>query len=249
MWSWIHRLGSPKHCYNFAGKIVPWVGWLALVLFMLGLYTGLWVAPADYQQGNAFRIIYIHVPAAIWAMAIYVLMSAASIVYLVWKIKVADMVASVSVSVGALFAFLTLVTGSLWGRPTWGTYRIWDARLTSMLILLFIYFGVMAVRTAMPDRVSAAKAAAMVTLVGLVDLPIIHYSVDWWNTLHQGATILKWGTPSISTQMLYPLLVMIAAYGCYFIWIMLVRLRQELLLREQKSTWVKRHVLGERDLW
>ncbi|HYF98021.1 MAG TPA: heme ABC transporter permease CcmC [Coxiellaceae bacterium] len=238
MWTFIHQLGSPKSCYRFAGRLLPWVAVLCLLSFGYGLAGALYWAPADYQQGEVFRIIYLHVPCAILSMAIYAWMSVNVILYLVWKLKVADMMAKVSAPMGATFTFLALLTGSLWGKPTWGTYWIWDARLSSELILLFVYLGIILLRSSLMDPVAAAKMSGILTLVGCVNLPIIHYSVVWWHTLHQGATLLQFARPKIAPQMLQPLLVLIVAFSLYFAWWLLLRLRTELLAREQKSQWI-----------
>lgn len=207
--------------------------------FAYGLVGGLWQAPADYQQGDAYRVIFIHVPAAAWSLGIYVMMSSAALVYLIWKIKIADIVAKLSAPIGASFTLLALITGSIWGKPTWGTWWIWDARLTSELILLFIYGGIIALRSAIPEPPLASQVSNILTLVGLVNIPIIHYSVDWWQTLHQGATILKLSAPSIATSMLYPLLAMLIAFFLYYLLVLLMGLRYELLKREQQTHWVQ----------
>jgi len=238
MWNIIYKLASPCYFYDLAGKIIPWAGLICLGLFGYGLMGGLLLAPPDYQQGDAFRIIYIHVPSAFMSLMIFVTMAIASTIHLVWKIKIADVVAKVSAPLGASFAFLALVTGSLWGKPMWGTWWIWDARLTSELILLFLYFGVIALRSAVPDRVVAAKVTAILTLVGVVDIPIIHYSVYWWNTLHQKSTILAFQKPSIAPGMLYPLIAMLCAFMLYFLTIMLMFARNEVLAREKGADWV-----------
>ncbi len=238
MWSFLHRLGSPKSCYQLADRLLPWIASLCLLSFLYGLIGALYWAPADYQQGQVFRIIYLHVPCAILSLAIYGWMSLNVVIYLVWKMKVADIIASVSAPMGALFTFLALLTGSLWGKPTWGTFWIWDARLSSELILLFIYLSIIVLRSSIPDQQAAGRVAGVLSLVGCVNLPIIHYSVVWWHTLHQGATVLQWAKPSIAPEMLKPLLVMILAFSLYFVWWLLLRLRSELLIRERKSAWV-----------
>ena len=237
--AFIHKAASPKTTYRWARMVQPWIALFCLLAFAYGLYGGLVLAPSDYQQGNVYRIIYLHVPSAIWSLGVYMAMTAAVIVHFIWKIKVADIVAKVSAPIGACFALLTLITGSIWGKPTWGTWWIWDARLTSELILLFIYIGIIAIRSAIPERQLAAKASGVVTLLGVVNIPIIHYSVDWWHTLHQGATILKFSQPSIVPSMLYPLLSMIAAFMLYYVWLLLVKVRYELVKREKETAWVR----------
>lgn len=239
MWKILSRAASPQTSYRWASLLLPWLMVLAICAFGYGLVGGLWQAPADYQQGDVYRIIFIHVPAAAWSLGIYMVMSAAALVHLVWKLKVADIVAKLSAPVGASFTLLALLTGSIWGKPTWGTWWIWDARLTAELILLFIYAGIIALRTAIPDPKLAAQVSSILVLVGLVNIPIVHYSVDWWQTLHQGATILKFSAPSISPSMLYPLIAMLLAFFLYYLIILLIGLRSELLKREQKTTWAQ----------
>jgi len=178
---------------------------------------GLLFAPADYQQGDAFRIMYLHVPAAIWSLGVYMMMSISVLFFFIWKIKLADIIAKVSAPVGVIFTVICLVTGSIWGRPTWGTWWIWDARLTSELLLLFIYFGIMALRSAIPNPQLAARASGVFTLIGLVNIPIIHYSVNWWNTLHQGAS-LSLTNATIAPSMLHPLIAMIVGFLFYYGW-------------------------------
>lgn len=214
-------------------------GWVALGLFVLGLYQGLVVAPPDYQMGDSYRIIFIHVPSAWLSMFSYFVMALSAGIGLVWHIKVADMVARSIAPLGAMFTFCALVTGSLWGKPTWGTYWVWDARLTSELILLFLFIGYMALSSAIEDRRTASRASAVLALIGVINLPIIHFSVEWWNTLHQGSTITKLGRPSIDTRMLIPLLIMFLAFNFYFLSAMLNRLKCELLDQERRTQWVR----------
>lgn len=239
MWTFIHRLASPKTTYRLAKRLSPWFALFSLLLFVYGLTTGLLIAPPDYQQGNVYRIMYIHVPSAILSLGVYGVMSVAAIFYLIWRIKVADIIASASVPVGAIFTALTLITGAIWGKPTWGTYWIWDARLTAELILLFIYFGIMAIRSSIPDRTLSAKAGAVVTLIGMVNIPIVHFSVNWWHTLHQGSSIALFGPSTIVPSMLHPLLGMIGAFSFYTAWILCMRVRAELLKRESDTAWVR----------
>lgn len=224
----IKKLISPKYCYQWITRWQPTVAVLCLLFLAYGLFAGLILAPRDFQQGNVYRIMYIHVPLAILSLSVYVMMSSFSLIYLIWKIKIADLISKISAPIGAVFTALTLITGSIWGKPTWGTFWIWDARLTSELILLFIYFGIIVIRRAIPESRISAHASAIVTLLGLVNIPIIHYSVDWWNTLHQGASILQFQAPTIAPAMLYPLLSMIAAAFCYYIVLVMMRLKREL---------------------
>ena len=238
LWKWIQKISALKNFYDFSGRALPWLITITLVLFIYGLIGGLLLAPPDYQQGDAFRIIYIHVPNAAMSLCVYTIMTVSVIINFVWKIKLADVVAKVSAPLGALFTALALITGSIWGKPMWGTWWIWDARLTSELILLFIYFGIIALRQAITEPELAAKATGILTLVGFVDLPIIHYSVYWWNTLHQQPTLLKFAKPSIAPSMLYPLLAMLAAFFFYYLTVMFLRARREILRREKRAKWV-----------
>lgn len=245
MWKFIHKFGSPKYFYGISGKILPPLGWITLLLFIVGLAGALFLSPPDYQQGESVRIIYIHVPAAILSMSCYVAMAITAGIGLIWRIKLADIVAWSIAPIGLTMTAIALVTGSVWGKPMWGTYWVWDARLTSELILLFLYLGFIALQTAIEDTRSAARASAILALVGLVNIPIIKYSVNWWNTLHQPATISKMGKPSIDPSMLWPLLVMITAYACYIGWLTLKRARCEVLQRERNTSWVKKMIRGE----
>jgi len=239
MWTFFHKLASPKYFYDISGRLLPWFATATVLLLLAGLYQGLWVAPADYQQGESYRIMFIHVPAAWMSMFVYMLMAGAGAIGLIWKIKLADIVAASCAPLGASFTFLALVTGSLWGKPMWGAWWVWDARLTSELILLFLYLGYIALQSAIDDTRTAARASTILALVGVVNIPIIHYSVVWWNTLHQGATVTKMGTPSIATSMLIPLLLMALAFKLYFVTVVLLRARNEVLKRESGSSWVK----------
>ena len=227
-----YRLASPNYFYQQSGRLLPWLAAVTLLLFTTGLIWGLAFAPADYQQGNGFRIMYVHVPAAVFSMGVYVAMAVTGGVGLIWRIKVAAMVARSCAPIGAAFTFLALATGSLWGKPMWGAWWVWDARLTSELILLFLYLGYIALQEAIEERDTADRASAVLALVGLINIPIIHYSVEWWYTLHQGATILKLGKPSIAPAMLWPLLVMLAAYGLLALLVVLLRTRNEVLERK-----------------
>ena len=239
MWTFFHKLASPPYFYAFAGRLVPWLGWACVGLLIAGLYGGLVLAPPDYQQGESYRIIFIHVPSAWMSLFIYVVMAVCGGIGLIWHIKVAEVIAASSASVGASFTFIALVTGSLWGKPMWGTYWVWDARLTSELILLFLYLGVIGLQSAIDDRRTASRACAVLSLVGLVNIPIIHFSVNWWNTLHQGSTVIKAGGPSMHLSMLAPLLIMAFAFKLYYLMVLLMRSRIEVLERERKSEWVR----------
>ena len=189
--AWFHRFGSSPFVYRLAGRLSPWVGGACLLALAAGLWLGLVVAPADYEQGESYRIIYVHVPAAWMSMFVYTVMAVSSAIFLIWRLKLADVVAAASAPIGAGFTVVALVTGSLWGKPMWGTWWVWDGRLTSELLLLFLYLGYMALRGAFEQPRTAEKAAAILAVVGVVNIPIIHFSVEWWNTLHQPATIIR----------------------------------------------------------
>ncbi len=234
---WFYLWASPQAFFLRSKKYVTVIAVLFLLSFLSGLIGGLYLAPPDYQQGDAFRIIYVHVPAAILSLAVFTVMSICSLIFLIWRIKLADVCAEASALLGAAFTFLALITGMLWGKPMWGAFWVWDARLTSELILLFIYFAVIALRSALPESINA-KAVAIFTLVGFVDIPIIHFSVNWWNTLHQGATVLKLSRPAIAPDMLYPLLIFIFSYFSFYSLLLLMRMRYLVLWRERKSEWV-----------
>lgn len=240
-----HQFGSPRYFYDLTGKMLPWLIAGALLLIIPGVIWGLAFAPPDYLQGNSYRIIYIHVPAAILSQSGYVLMAVAGVIVLVWRMKMAEMVARCIAPIGASFAFLCLVTGSIWGKPTWGTWWVWDARLTSMLILLFLYVGVIALNLAIENAQSAARATAVLSIVGVINIPIIKYSVEWWNTLHQPASIsVTNASATIAPGMLAPLLLCI--FGFYFLFavLLLMATRCEILQREQRSSWVRQLVGG-----
>jgi heme exporter protein C len=243
---YIDKYASPRNAYLLACKLTPWLGWITLVLLVTGTAGGLFYAPPDYEQGESFRIIYVHVPSSWMSMFIYVLMAATGAAGLIWKVKVTDATARSCAPLGAAFTVLALATGSIWGKPMWGTWWVWDARLTSELILLFLYLGYMALQSAIDDRRMAARAGAMLALVGVVNIPIIHYSVEWWNTLHQGPTVTKMDKPSIHITMLIPLLVMSLGYTTYFFTSLLIRVRCEILDQERNTSWVRELVSTRR---
>lgn len=246
MFRWFHKLASTKNFYRLAEILTPVLALLCAGLIGVGLYLGLFVAPTDYEQGESYRIIYVHVPSAWLSMFVYMVMAFCSVLVIVWKMKLADIVAQVSAPIGASFTFLALATGSLWGKPMWGTWWVWDARLTSELILLFIYIGYMALRASIDNPATAARAAAVLALVGVVNIPIIHFSVDWWNTLHQPASIMKFDKPSIHPSMLLPLLLMALGFTVYYLFIILVKTRTVILQRESKSAWVRERIGSNR---
>lgn len=236
---WIHRFGSPKWFYMTTGRWLPFLALATTGLLVFGAIWGLGFAPPDARQGNSYRIIYIHVPISVLAMVGYYIMAAAGAVGLIWKIKLADMVMVSAAPIGSALTFLALLTGSIWGKPTWGTYWVWDARITSMLVLLFLYLGVIALNQAFNSRDTAYKACAILSLVGTVNIPIIYKSVDWWYTLHQPATIKLTSTSTIHPDMLKPLLVMIVGFYCFYALVLILNTRVEILRREQRSSWVK----------
>ena len=227
----IDRFANPVRFARLSAKIEPWVAGLAVILIGTGLYTALIASPPDYQQGDSVRIMYVHVPAAWMSLFTYVLMAGASAVGLIWRHPLADMAAKSLAPIGASFTVIAIVAGAMWGQPMWGTWWVWDARLTSVLILLFLYLGYMALWATIDDKSKAAKAAAILAIVGVINVPIIHYSVEWWNTLHQPASIMKGGGPSIHGSMLIPLFVMMAGFKAYLVAVMLWRIRAEILLR------------------
>ncbi|WED21036.1 heme ABC transporter permease [Vibrio sp. JC009] len=239
MWKWLHPYSKPETTYRLCGKLLPWFAVITVLLVGSGTLWGLMFAPSDYQQGDSFRIIYIHVPSAIWSMGAYMSMAIAAFIGIVWQLRLSNMAAAAMAPIGAVFTFIALLTGAIWGKPMWGAWWVWDARLTSELILLFLYLGVIALYHAFDDQKTAAKAAGILAIVGVVNLPIIHFSVEWWNTLHQGATITKFDKPSISGNMLWPLLLNIFGFACFFITLTLVRFRNEILSKESHRPWVQ----------
>lgn len=245
MWKLLYQLASPKSFYELTGRCLPWLYASAFIVFTIGLVWGLAFAPSDYQQGDAFRIIYLHVPSAFLSMALYGWMGFLAILLLVWRIKLAGVILTMCAQLGALMAFLALVTGSIWGKPMWGTWWVWDARLTSELILLFLYSAILATSHAYQNKEQGDKVVAILTLVGLVDLPIIHYSVYWWNTLHQGSTLSVFSKPKIHASMLYPLLFTLVGLSLYCLLIITLKARNEVLIRERQKNWVKVVVQGE----
>ena len=230
---------SPATFYPLAGRLVPWFAGAAAVLAAIGVYVGLIVAPSDFQQGDAYRIIFLHVPAAWMSMFLYVVMAFWSALALGFNTRLSAMMAQALAPTGALMAFLALWTGAFWGRPTWGTYWAWDARMTSTLILLFLYLGVIALRHAIVDPRRADRACAVLALVGAVNVPIIYFSVRWWNTLHQGSTVSLTAAPKMAATMLAGMLVMTLAAWCYAIAVSLTRARGIMLERESGAAWTR----------
>ena len=235
----MHRFANPAKFTRLADQILPWAIAASVLAFGFGLYYALLDSPADYQQGESVRMMYVHVPAAWSSMFIYLFIAVASFTALVWKHPLALIAGKAAAPIGATFTALALITGSLWGKPMWGTWWVWDARLTSELILLFLYIGVMALYSAFEDEKTAAKAAGLLAIVGVVNLPIIHFSVEWWNTLHQPATLKLTEKPSMDPSMLWPLLIMIVTTYVFFVLIVILRTRNEILWHERKRQWVR----------
>ena len=225
----MQRFANPGRFLRLADAILPWAGCVAAALILLGLYLGLVKSPPDYQQGDTVRIMYVHVPAAWMALFCYLTIAVASAVALVWRHPLAHLVAKAASPVGAGFTFVALVTGSLWGKPTWGTWWVWEGRLTSVLVLFFLYLGHIALYNAFDDPRRGQKAAAVLALIGVVNLPIIKFSVDWWATLHQPASVFRLDGPTIHPELLWPLLVMALGFMAYFLAVLLLRVKQEVL--------------------
>ncbi len=229
------NLANPTRFLAFSGRLLPFLWGVTVLVLGWGLYLTFFVAPADYQQGEMVRIMFIHVPFAWLAMACYGVMAIAALGTLVWRHPLADVLQKSAAPIGAAFTFLALVTGSLWGKPTWGTYWVWDARLTSVLILFLIYLGLIALWQAVEDPGKAARAAAILTLVGAVNLPIIKFSVDWWNTLHQPASVFRLDGPTIHPSLLWPLLIMAVGMTLLFAALLLMAMRNEILRRRVRA--------------
>lgn len=244
MWTLFHKFGSPPWLYSLSGSILRWLLPITIVALSVGVIWGLLFTSPDFRQGNSYRIIYIHVPAAVVALAAYYVMAFAGAVSLIWKMKMADVAMKACAPIGAVLTFIALVTGAIWGKPTWGTWWVWDARITSMLILLFLYLGVVALYEAYDNKAAAGRACAVLSLVGMVNIPIIYKSVDWWYSLHQPASIKFTGESTIDPSMLYPLLLMIVSFYGIFVCCLLMNMRTEILQRERRTVWVKRLVAG-----
>lgn len=239
-WQWFHRLGSPRWFYEKTGPWIFWLGLLSLALLTLGTVWGLGFAPVERVQGNSYRIIYLHVPIVFLSMAGYYIMAISGAVGLIWKMKLADMVMKSAAPIGAVFTFIALLTGAVWGKPTWGTWFEWrDPRIASTLLLLFLYLGVIALQASYQNRQMADRFSAILAIVGTVNIPIIYGSVYWWNSLHQGATLKFSGGSSMHPSMLWPLIVMIAGFYCFYGYVLLKSVRAEILQREYRTQWVK----------
>ena len=231
----MYRFANPGHFLRLSAVLLPWAAVATVGFLAVGLYLAFFFAPPDYQQGETVRIMFVHVPAAWMALFVYTVMAAASAVGLIWKHPLADIAARSAAPIGAAFTVVALITGSLWGKPMWGTWWVWDARLTSMLVLFFLYLGYMALVDAFDDPARGAKAAAILAIVGFINVPIIKFSVDWWNTLHQPASLVRADGPAIHSSMLIPLLVMAVAFKAYFVTVLLVRMRSEITARKLRS--------------
>jgi heme exporter protein C len=239
---WFHRTGSPPVFDRFAARWTPWSFALAFAGFAIGIYGALFSVPADYQQGENFRILYIHVPCAWMSLFIFVVMATQSFIALVWRIKICEILAMACAPIGAAFTVITLVTGSIWGKPTWGTWWTWDPRLTSELVLLFLYVGVIGLYGAIEDRRAAARAAGFLALLGLINIPIVHFSVQWWNTLHQGSTIKLIGPSKMDSSMLWPLIATTLGSKAWFVGSLLQRARAMNLEQESGKDWARESV-------
>ncbi len=240
---WFHKLGSPPYFYRFAGRLMPWLLGACLAFAALALWIAFTRVPPDYLQGQSAKIMYVHVPSAWMSLFVYAFMAIMGGVGFIWRIKLAEIMAMASAPIGAAFTVITLATGSLWGRPAWGTYWEWDGRMTSELILLFLYFGVIGLYRSIEDPRRAARAAALLAIVGLVNLPVIRYSVDWWATMHQSSSISVFAAKSsIDASMLWPLLWMALATKFYFGWALLGRARVAVLEQEAGKEWVREAV-------
>ena len=237
----ISKIANLKFFYTKTENTIYFLSILTLFLFIVGLYWGLFIAPEDYLQGNSYRIMYVHVPAAWLSLQTYVFMAIAGFIALVWKIKIMEIASVQSAFIGAFFTIIALVTGMIWGKPTWGTYWVWDARLTSELILLFLYIGVIVLYASFSDKRQAVKITSLLAIIGLVNIPIIHYSVEWWNTLHQGPTVTKFDKPSAHISMLLPLLYMFLVFNLYFITVIMKRIRLGIYMRERNSKWMEEY--------
>ena len=243
-WLWFHKLGSPKYFYALSKRFATPVFFSGLVCSVVALAWGLGFAPSDYQQGDSYRIMYIHVPAAMLAQSCYLAMGIAGLVFLIWQMKMAAVFIQAVAPIGALMALLALVTGSIWGKPTWGTWWVWDARLTSVLLLWILYMGVIALQNSLEEKTLANKAAAVLSLVGLINLPIIKYSVEWWNTLHQPASLSLIEKPTMPMEMWLPLVISILGMYLFVAGLTLWRMQTQVLLNEHKASWVKQEVLS-----
>ena len=232
-------MGSPPLFFNWSSKIVTWLGISAISFLMLGLYWGLILAPPDYKQGDVFRILYIHVPSAIMGESIFIFMAFCGFINVIWRAKISGMMIKSAAPIGMSFVLLTLLTGSIWGKPTWGTWWVWDARLTSTLILFFIYMALIGLHSTIDDKTKADRAVSILAIVGVAIIPVIKKSVDWWQTLHQPSTFTLTSAPSMSAEMYQPLLLCVIAFYIVFAYLLTLNLRNEVIEREKSKNWVK----------
>lgn len=239
-----HKLGSPRWFFSLTTPWVTFFGWSAAALLLWGTIWGLAYAPADYQQGNSFRIMYVHVPAAMLAQSLYIGMGVAGFIGLVWRMKLTDVAISACLPLGMVITALALFSGSVWGRPTWGSWWEWDGRTVSTLVLFFLFVGIYALREAIAEAELRARASALIAMVGTVNIPIIKYSVEWWNTLHQPASFGLTQKPTMPSEMWLPLLVMVLGFYCFAGMIVLLRMRSEILQREMNARWVSDWISG-----
>lgn len=237
-WVWFHRLASPPHAYAWARRLRPWFLWPAVVMMVWAAYSGLFVVPSDYQQKDAYRIIFVHVPSAILSTVVYTIMATAAAVGFVWRMKIAHALARACAPAGVVFTVLALATGSIWGRPTWGAWWAWDPRLTTVLVLLLLYAGFIALHRSFDDIGRADRAAAVLAVVGVLNVPIIKFSVVWWNSLHQGASLSVFGKSSIDPSMMAPLVIMLAAFVLFFAAVLCDALCAQILRRERNAAWL-----------
>lgn len=244
-WIWFHKLGSPKWFYQWSSKWATAVFFVGLLATLVGVAWGLGFAPTDYQQGETYRIIYLHVPAAVLAESCYFSLGVAGLVYLVWQMKMAPIFIKSMAPIGAAMAAIALLSGAIWGKPTWGTWWVWDARLTSVLVLFILYMGIIALQNTLEDVALANQAAAIVSVLGLINLPIIKYSVNWWNTLHQPASFGLTKKPAMPMDMWLPLLIAVIGFYCLVAGLAMWRMQSEILLRERRTQWVKEKVMND----
>ena len=240
----ISKIANLKFFFTKTKNLSKILGYLTFFLMLGGIYWGLFVAPSDYLQGESYRIMYLHVPAAWLSLQVYMIMAFAGFISLVWKVKIMEIISIQCAPIGAYFTLIALVTGMVWGKPTWGTYWVWDARLTSELILLFLYIGIIALYSSFSDKRQAVKITSLLTIVGLVNIPIIHFSVEWWNTLHQGPSVTKFDQPSMHISMLLPLLYMFVVFNLYFVAVLIKRVQLGIYSREKKSKWMEEYLNG-----
>ena len=238
--NWLIAMGSPPHFYRWATSSLPWLAGLAVIVFCAGLTWGIGFSPTDYKQGDVYRIIYIHVPSAILAESIYIFMAISGFISMVWRAKIAGMLINSAAPLGAGFTLVALLTGSIWGKTTWGTWWVWDARLTSTLILFFLYAAIIGLHSSIENKTKGDRAVSILAVLGVVIVPIIKKSVDWWQTLHQPSTFTLTSSPSMSPDMYLPLLVCVLGFYCLFIFMLTNSLRAEIISRERDKSWVKK---------